>query len=80
MISASDNRTYRYTISTNSWERLADLPFGVGYYVGCRLGFAEGYIYASARDHALSSQKPQNGLPSAYGNWKYSSTQKKPNF
>ena len=41
-----DNRTYRYTISTNNWERLADLPFGVGYYVGCRLGFAEGYIYA----------------------------------
>jgi hypothetical protein len=41
-----DNRTYRYTISTNSWERLADLPFGVGYYVGCRLGFAEGHIYA----------------------------------
>jgi parallel beta-helix repeat protein len=41
-----DNRTYRYTISTNSWERLADLPFGVGYYVGCRLGYAEGHIYA----------------------------------
>ncbi|MBT0160859.1 hypothetical protein G4O51_12840 [Candidatus Bathyarchaeota archaeon A05DMB-2] len=40
-----DNRTYRYTISTNSWERLADLPFGVGYYVGCRLGYAEGHIY-----------------------------------
>ena len=41
-----DNRTYRYTISTDSWERLADLPFGVGYYVGCRLGYADGYIYA----------------------------------
>ena len=41
-----DNRTYRYTISTNSWERLADLPFGVGYYVGCRLGYADGHIYA----------------------------------
>jgi len=41
-----DNRTYRYTISTNSWERLADLSFGVGYYVGCRLGYAEGHIYA----------------------------------
>jgi len=41
-----DNRTYRYTISTNSWERLADLPFGVGYYVGCRLGYADGNIYA----------------------------------
>ena len=41
-----DNRTYRYTISINSWERLADLPFGVGYYVGCRLGYADGHIYA----------------------------------
>jgi len=41
-----DNRTYRYTISLNSWERLADLPFGVGYYVGCRLGYADGRIYA----------------------------------
>jgi hypothetical protein len=41
-----DNRTYRYKISTNTWERLADLPFGVGYYVGCRLGYAEGHIYA----------------------------------
>ena len=41
-----DNRTYRYTISLDSWERLADLPFGVGYYVGCRLGYADGHIYA----------------------------------
>ena len=41
-----DNRTYRYTISMNSWERLADLPFEVGYYVGCRLGYADGHIYA----------------------------------
>jgi len=41
-----DNRTYRYTISTSSWERLADFPFGVGYYVGCRLGYADGHIYA----------------------------------
>jgi len=41
-----DNRTYRYTTSTNSWERLADMPFGVGYYVGCRLGYADGHIYA----------------------------------
>jgi len=41
-----DNRTYRYTVSMNSWERLADLPFEVGYYVGCRLGFADGHIYA----------------------------------
>lgn len=41
-----DNRFYCYTIATDSWERLADLPFGVGYYVGCRLGYADGYIYA----------------------------------
>jgi len=41
-----DNRTYRYTISMNSWERLADLPFVVGHYVGCRLGYADGHIYA----------------------------------
>lgn len=41
-----DNRFYRYTISTNSWERLADLPFGVGYYVGSRLSCADGHIYA----------------------------------
>jgi len=41
-----DNRTYRYSISLNCWERIADLPFGVGYYVGCRLGYAQGCIYA----------------------------------
>lgn len=41
-----DNRTYRYTISNGTWERLADLPFGVGYYVGCRLGYADNQIYA----------------------------------
>jgi hypothetical protein len=40
-----DNRTYRYTISTNSWERLADLPFKVGDYVGNRLAYAV-QIYA----------------------------------
>jgi len=44
--SIPDNRTYRYRISTNTWERLADLPFGVGYYVGCRLGYADGHVYA----------------------------------
>jgi len=44
--SIPDNRTYRYSISLNNWERLADLPFGVGYYVGCRLGYADGNIYA----------------------------------
>ena len=25
---------------------MADLPFGIGYYVGCRLGYTEGHIYA----------------------------------
>lgn len=44
--SIPDHRFYRYIISANSWERLADLPFGVGHYVGCRLGYADGYIYA----------------------------------
>jgi glucan 1,3-beta-glucosidase len=41
-----DNRTYRYTISANMWERLDDLPFEIEYYVGCRLGYADGCIYA----------------------------------
>ena len=41
-----DNCTYRYSISMNKWERLADVYFGVGYYVGCRLGYANGHIYA----------------------------------
>lgn len=41
-----DNRTYRYTISLNSWSRIDDLPFGVGHYVGCRLAYANGNIYA----------------------------------
>ena len=44
--SIPDNRTYKYTISTDTWERLTDLPFGIGHYVGCRLGYADGYIYA----------------------------------
>jgi len=44
--SIPDNRTYRYSISVNNWEGLADLPFGVGHYVGCRLGYADGNIYA----------------------------------
>jgi uncharacterized repeat protein (TIGR01451 family) len=41
-----DKRFYRYTISMNFWEQLPDLPFGVGDYVGCRLGYADGNIYA----------------------------------
>lgn len=41
-----DNRTYRYTISLDSWSRIDDLPFGVGHYVGCRLAYANGSIYA----------------------------------
>ncbi|MBA7595425.1 hypothetical protein ES703_02388 [subsurface metagenome] len=37
-----DNRFYLYTISTNSWQRLADMPGGVGNQNGPRLGFASG--------------------------------------
>jgi len=44
--SIPDNRFYQYVISNNSWTLLADLPFGVGYYVGNRLGYADGHIYA----------------------------------
>lgn len=42
----SDNRTYRYVISQDSWSRLEDLPFGIGNYVGCRLAYANGSVYA----------------------------------
>jgi hypothetical protein len=41
-----DKRFYQYTISNDSWTRLANLPFGIGYYVGNRLGYADGHIYA----------------------------------
>ena len=37
-----DNRFYLYTISTNTWQRLADMPGGVGNQNGPRLGFASG--------------------------------------
>ena len=37
-----DNRFYLYTISTNTWQRLADMPGGVGSQNGPRLGFASG--------------------------------------
>ena len=37
-----DNRFYLYTISTNSWQRLPDMPGGVGNQNGPRLGFASG--------------------------------------
>ena len=36
---------YCYSISCNSWEELKPLPCPVGYYVGNRLGFADGYIH-----------------------------------
>ena len=36
---------YRYSISCNSWEELKPLPCPVGYYVGNRLGFADGHIH-----------------------------------
>jgi len=37
-----DNRFYLYTISTNTWQRLADMPGGIGSQNGHRLGFASG--------------------------------------
>jgi uncharacterized repeat protein (TIGR01451 family) len=40
-----DNRFYLYTISANIWERLTDIPQGVGDHNGPRLGFARGKIY-----------------------------------
>lgn len=36
---------YRYSISCNDWEELESLPCPVGYYVGNRLGFADGHIH-----------------------------------
>ncbi len=36
---------YRYTISTDTWEELANILYPIGYYVGSRLGFAEESIY-----------------------------------
>ena len=36
---------YRYSISSNDWEQLDPIPCPVGYYVGNRLGFADGHIY-----------------------------------
>lgn len=41
---AGDNY-YRYSISNNSWEKLTNIPYPITYYVGNRLGFAEGNIY-----------------------------------
>jgi len=36
---------YRYSILANQWERDADIPCPIGYYVGNRLGYASGKIY-----------------------------------
>ena len=36
---------YRYSISSNNWEQLEPIPCPIGYYVGNRLGFANGHIY-----------------------------------
>jgi hypothetical protein len=36
---------YRYSISDDSWQQLESIPCPVGYYVGNRLGFADGRIY-----------------------------------
>jgi len=36
---------YSYSISSNNWEPLEAIPCPIGYYVGNRLGFANGRIY-----------------------------------
>jgi len=36
---------YRYIISTNTWEKLASIPYLITDYNGGRLGFAAGHIY-----------------------------------
>ncbi len=36
---------YRYSISSDKWKQLESIPCPVGYYVGNRLGFADGHIY-----------------------------------
>jgi len=36
---------YRYSISCNDWDELEPLPCPVGYYVGNRLGFADGSVH-----------------------------------
>jgi len=36
---------YRYSISSDSWTSLEQIPYPVGYYVGSRLGFAGGQVY-----------------------------------
>jgi hypothetical protein len=68
-----DNRFYLYTISTDNWSRLADLPRGVGDQNGHRLGFASGKIYYwvgtyhqppvnGADDKILGAYTPSAGL------------------
>ena len=36
---------YRYSVSGDTWESLADIPYPVGDYNGNRLGFAAGHIH-----------------------------------
>jgi hypothetical protein len=36
---------YRYSISSDSWEQLASIPYPITDYNGPRLGFAAGNIY-----------------------------------
>ncbi len=36
---------FRYSIWTDSWEKLEDLPNPQGFYNGCRLGFSHGEIH-----------------------------------
>ena len=36
---------YHYSIAVNDWTTLSDLPYPVGYYNGCRIGFADDHVY-----------------------------------
>ncbi len=41
----ADDNYYRYSISNDNWENLADIPYPITDYVGNRLGFANDHIY-----------------------------------
>jgi hypothetical protein len=65
-----DNRFYLYTISTDSWERLADLPAGVGDQNGQRLAFVNENIYCwrgCNKDGSLYAYSVDTLAPAAPG-------------
>ena len=39
------NKSYCYSISRDTWKELEPIPCPIGWYVGNRLGFANGHIY-----------------------------------